>query len=129
MNFFKICLCQREKTESMFQTYVLPLILLTISCLSCTDDTTKVTASCPEYQRSFGGSCYEIVSLQLTFFSAQAWCEQRGGHLAFIPDEETYYFLQKHLDPRKDIWFGAAFLASKDLQYSTAVEGKWHKQL
>uniref|UniRef100_A0A8C4F9S5 Polycystic kidney disease protein 1-like 2 n=1 Tax=Dicentrarchus labrax TaxID=13489 RepID=A0A8C4F9S5_DICLA len=99
------------------------LILMTLSCLSCAEDEAKVTVSCPEYQKAFGGSCYEFVGLQHTFFSAQAWCEQRGGHLAFIPDEETQYFLQRHLDPKKDVWLGAAPSTSSNLQYSPTVEG------
>lgn len=104
--------------------YMPLLILMALSSLSCTEDRMKDAVSCPERQRPFGGSCYEFVNLQLTFFSAQAWCEQRGGHLAFIPDEETHHFLQGHLDPKKDMWFGAASSASKDLQYSLTGEGK-----
>uniref|UniRef100_A0A8P4G0C2 Polycystic kidney disease protein 1-like 2 n=1 Tax=Dicentrarchus labrax TaxID=13489 RepID=A0A8P4G0C2_DICLA len=107
----------------MCRTVMHLLILMTLSCLSCAEDEAKVTVSCPEYQKAFGGSCYEFVGLQHTFFSAQAWCEQRGGHLAFIPDEETQYFLQRHLDPKKDVWLGAAPSTSSNLQYSPTVEG------
>ncbi|XP_076603671.1 polycystin-1-like protein 2 [Chaetodon auriga] len=106
----------------MWQTYVHMLILMTLSCLFCAGNKTKLTVSCPEYQKAFGGSCFEFVGLQRTFSSAQAWCERRGGHLAFIPDEETQYFLQRHLDPKKDMWLGAASSASTNLQYSPAVE-------
>lgn len=108
----------------MWQTYVHLLTLMTLSCLSCAEDKTKPNVSCPEYQKAFGGSCFEFVVLQRTFSSAQAWCEQRGGHLAFIPDKETQYFLQRHLDPKKDMWLGAASSASANLLYSPAVEGK-----
>ncbi|XP_063356334.1 polycystin-1-like protein 2 [Pelmatolapia mariae] len=40
--------------------------------------------------------------------SAQAWCEGNGGHLAFIPDEDTQYFLERHMDTKEDFWFGVA---------------------
>ncbi|XP_039674212.1 polycystic kidney disease protein 1-like 2 [Perca fluviatilis] len=76
-----------------------------------------------DFQKAFGGSCYEFVDLQHTFYSAQAWCEQRGGHLAFIPDEETQYFLKRFLDPKNDVWLGVAPSASPNLQYSPIVEG------
>lgn len=107
--------------------YVPLLILMALSCLSCAEDRMKDTVSCPEHQWPFGSSCYEFVNLQHTFFSAQAWCERCGGHLAFIPDEETHHFLQGHLDPKKDMWFGAASSASKDLQCSLTGEGNRSK--
>lgn len=81
-------------------------------------------AFCPKHQKAFRSSCYEFVGIQRSFFSAQAWCEQIGGHLAFIPDEDTQYFLQRHLDPEKDVWFGVAPSASTNLQYSPTAEGK-----
>ncbi|KAM9346888.1 polycystin-1-like protein 2 [Symphorus nematophorus] len=107
----------------MCQTFVHLLILTTLSCLFCAEDETKVTVSCPDHQKAFRDSCYEFVDLQYTFFSAQTWCEQRGGHLAFIPDEETQHFLQRHLDPKTDIWLGAASSASTNLRYSPTAEG------
>lgn len=112
------------KTERMCWATVHLLILMTLSCLACAEDKMEVTVSCPEYQKAFGGSCFEFVGLQRTFFSAQAWCEQHGGHLAFIPDAETQYFLQRHLDPKKDMWLGLAPSASPNLQYAPTVEGK-----
>lgn len=98
------------------------LILVTHSCLSLNEDVTKVF--CPQKQKAFRGSCYEFVGLRRSFLSAQAWCEQTGGHLAFISDEDIQYFLQRHLDPEKDVWFGVAPSASTDLQYPSTVEGK-----
>ncbi|KAJ4933445.1 hypothetical protein JOQ06_030273 [Pogonophryne albipinna] len=107
----------------MCWTIVHLLFLTTLSCMSGSKDKTKLTVSCPEYQRDFGGSCYEFVDLQHTFFSAQAWCEQRGGHLGLIPDKETQYFLQILLNPKKDVWVGMAHSPSTNLQYSPTVEG------
>ncbi|KAA0723782.1 Polycystic kidney disease protein 1-like 2 PC1-like 2 protein [Triplophysa tibetana] len=64
--------------------------------------------SCPEHQQSFQSSCYEFVGLQRSFHSAQAWCEWGGGHLAFIRDDETQQFLQKHMQPEQNWWIGLA---------------------
>ncbi|KAF3842903.1 hypothetical protein F7725_001752 [Dissostichus mawsoni] len=110
-------------TERMCWTIVHLLFLTTLSCMSGSKDKTKFTVSCPEYQRAFGGSCYEFVDHQHTFLSAQAWCEQRGGHLGLIPDKETQYFLQGLLNPKKDVWVGMAPSPSTNLQYSPTVEG------
>ncbi|KAM7407743.1 hypothetical protein PAMA_003475 [Pampus argenteus] len=98
------------------------LILITHCCLSLDEDL-EITVSCPAHQTAFGGSCYEFVDLEQSSFSAQAWCEQNGGHLAFIPDEDTQYFLQRHLDPEKDVWLGVAPPASPNLQDSPTDEG------
>lgn len=108
----------------MCHTYVHLLILMTLSYLSCAEEQKEVYVYCPEHQRAFRGSCYEFVSLQHSFFGAQMWCEQHGGHLAFIPDKETQYFLERHFNPKEDMWFGAASFTSKNLQYSPTVKGK-----
>uniref|UniRef100_A0A3Q3GKD7 Polycystic kidney disease 1 like 2a n=1 Tax=Labrus bergylta TaxID=56723 RepID=A0A3Q3GKD7_9LABR len=84
------------------------LVLMTLSCLTRAEDKKTMHVSCPEHQKTYGGSCFEFMGLQRTFYSAEAWCEQRGGHLAFIPNEETQYFIQTHLDPKQDVWIGAA---------------------
>uniref|UniRef100_A0A3P9A4W2 Polycystic kidney disease 1 like 2a n=1 Tax=Esox lucius TaxID=8010 RepID=A0A3P9A4W2_ESOLU len=81
-----------------------------------------VVLSCPEYQEGFDGSCYEFVVIQRTFLSAQSWCERGGGHLAFILNDETQQFLQKHLQPEKDWWLGLA-PASVNLTLDSAAEG------
>ncbi|KAK2906286.1 hypothetical protein Q8A73_010229 [Channa argus] len=96
------------------------LILMTLSSLMLAEDE---HVSCPDNQKSFGGSCYEFVGLQRSFFSAQAWCEKSGGHLAFIPNKETQYFLQRQLDHDKDAWLGVAQSASNNLQYPPTAEG------
>ncbi|XP_057193053.1 polycystic kidney disease protein 1-like 2 isoform X3 [Triplophysa rosa] len=64
--------------------------------------------SCPEHQQSFQSSCYEFVGLQRSFLRAQAWCEWGGGHLAFIRNDETQQFLQKHMQPEQNWWIGLA---------------------
>uniref|UniRef100_A0A667YRT0 Polycystic kidney disease 1 like 2a n=1 Tax=Myripristis murdjan TaxID=586833 RepID=A0A667YRT0_9TELE len=97
-------------------------ILVTLSCLSRAEVETEAAVSCPESQQAFGGSCYEFVSEQHSFLGAQAWCELSGGHLAFILNEETQYFLQEHIDPERDWWLGLAPPAFPNLQDSTAVE-------
>ncbi|GLD74103.1 polycystic kidney disease protein 1-like 2 [Lates japonicus] len=107
----------------MCRTFLQLLILVSLSCLSCGEDEAEVTVSCPAYQKAFAGSCYEFVGHQRSFFSAQAWCEESGGHLAFIPDEDTQYFLQGHLDPGEDTWLGVARSASPNLTYSGTTEG------
>ena len=112
------------KRERMCQTILHLLILMALSCLSWAEDKTEVAVSCPGYQTAFKSSCYESVDLKHTFFSAQAWCEQKGGHLAFIPDEDTQYFFQRYLDPEKDIWLGVAPSASPKLLFSPTDKGK-----
>ncbi|KAM6978376.1 polycystin-1-like protein 2 [Tautogolabrus adspersus] len=96
---------------------------MTLSCLTRAEDKKKVHVSCPEHLKTFGGSCFEFVGLQRTFYGAEAWCEQRGGHLAFIPNEETQYFIQTHQDPKQDVWIGVAPSATPNLQYSSTSEG------
>ncbi|KAG7283715.1 hypothetical protein CRUP_034339 [Coryphaenoides rupestris] len=86
-------------------TAVLSVILLLSLSLNA-EDLTDI--SCPESQEAFDDSCYELVSLQRPFPSAQSWCERGGGHLAFILNDEAQQFLQKHLDPGKDWWLGLA---------------------
>lgn len=88
------------------------LLLLTLCCLLAAQDRTKVSFTCPENQQLFRGSCFEFVSLRRSFVAARAWCERRGGHLAFISDEETQRFVQSRLDPKADAWLGAASSAS-----------------
>ncbi|XP_075878911.1 polycystin-1-like protein 2 [Nelusetta ayraudi] len=82
------------------------LTFLFINLACCVEDTD--TISCPEQQEVFEGSCYEFVALRRSFLDAQGWCEQGGGHLAFILTDETQQFLQKHLVPDKDWWLGLA---------------------
>lgn len=95
------------------------ILLATLNILSQAEDVPKVSVTCPAHQKPFAGSCYEVVGLRHTFPGAQVWCEQRGGHLALIPDEETQLFLQRLLDPDEDFWFGAASPAAKASQDST----------
>ncbi|XP_073691874.1 polycystin-1-like protein 2 [Garra rufa] len=79
--------------------------------------------SCPEHQQAFESSCYEFVALQRGFLSAQAWCERGGGHLAFIQNDETQQFLQKHLQPEQDWWIGLAPVSTNLTLDSAAIEG------
>ncbi|XP_067257323.1 polycystin-1-like protein 2 [Chanodichthys erythropterus] len=78
---------------------------------------------CPEHQQAFESSCYEFVALQRSFLNAQAWCERGGGHLAFIQNEETQQFLQKHLETEQDWWIGLAPASTNLTLDSAATEG------
>uniref|UniRef100_A0A8D3CTK8 Polycystic kidney disease 1 like 2a n=1 Tax=Scophthalmus maximus TaxID=52904 RepID=A0A8D3CTK8_SCOMX len=99
------------------------LILVTLGRLSCGGDEAELSVSCPGHQRASEGSCYEFVAQERSFSGAQACCEERGGHLAFVPNKDTQHFLQRHLDPEKDVWLGVALSASPNLQYSATVGG------
>ncbi|XP_058848646.1 polycystin-1-like protein 2 isoform X1 [Acipenser ruthenus] len=78
---------------------------------------------CSEYQEGFEDSCYEFVGFQRSFHSAQGWCERGGGHLAFILNDETQQFLQKHLQPDRDWWIGLAPATENLTRESAAAEG------
>uniref|UniRef100_A0AAZ3QXC4 Polycystic kidney disease 1 like 2a n=1 Tax=Oncorhynchus tshawytscha TaxID=74940 RepID=A0AAZ3QXC4_ONCTS len=94
-------------TGSILSVLLLNAFLL---CLSCAEDEIA-PLSCPEYQESFDGSCYEFVGppRSRSFLSAQGWCERGGGHLAFILNDETQQFLQKHLQMEQDWWLGLVY--------------------
>ncbi|XP_040019356.2 polycystin-1-like protein 2 [Gasterosteus aculeatus] len=104
--------------RTMFHTLTAMVLFLT-----CSAQEDAEALPCPEYQESFDGSCYEFVSLQRPFLGAQGWCEQGGGHLAFILNDETQQFLQKHLDPEKDWWLGLAPAAPNLTLDSADTEG------
>ncbi|KAL4613536.1 polycystic kidney disease protein 1-like 2 [Arapaima gigas] len=78
---------------------------------------------CAPYQEAFNRSCYEFVSLQRSCFSAQAWCERGGGHLAFVLNNDTQQFLQRHLSPKEDFWLGLAPTFENPTLEITAPEG------
>uniref|UniRef100_A0A3P9PQ53 C-type lectin domain-containing protein n=1 Tax=Poecilia reticulata TaxID=8081 RepID=A0A3P9PQ53_POERE len=100
------------------------LVLLTLCCQPSVENDVGVAASCPQDQRAFQGSCFELVDQQLPFQKAEDWCEERGGHLAYIPHKETQNFLERHLDPQKDIWLGLAPSGTPKPQCSVNEEGK-----
>ncbi|XP_059209203.1 polycystin-1-like protein 2 [Centropristis striata] len=97
-------------------------LTLMVLFLSCSAQEDSDALSCPEHQEGFDDSCYEFVALQRPFLSAQGWCERGGGHLAFILNDETQQFLQKHLDPEKDWWLGLAPAAPNLTLDSAATE-------
>ncbi|KAL6468941.1 hypothetical protein MHYP_G00224650 [Metynnis hypsauchen] len=99
------------------------LLALVFTVTAADVEVNTESPSCPEQQQAFEGSCFEFVALQRSFLSAQGWCEHGGGHLAFIQNDETQQFLQKHLQPELDWWLGlapASFNLSLD---SAATEG------
>uniref|UniRef100_A0A8C3A6T3 Polycystic kidney disease 1 like 2a n=1 Tax=Cyclopterus lumpus TaxID=8103 RepID=A0A8C3A6T3_CYCLU len=105
------------------ESTVFPTLTLMVLFLTCSAQEDAEALSCPEYQEGFDGSCYEFVGLQRSFLSAQGWCERGAGHLAFILNDETQQFLQKHLDPEKDWWLGLAPAAPNLTLDSAATEG------
>ncbi|XP_067303965.1 polycystin-1-like protein 2 [Pseudorasbora parva] len=82
------------------------LFLIIINIISACGKAAPGGLSCPEHYLGFESSCYEFVNFQRSFLSAQAWCERDGGHLAFMRNEETQQFLQKHMQPDQDWWIG-----------------------
>ncbi|XP_029354326.1 polycystic kidney disease protein 1-like 2 [Echeneis naucrates] len=109
-----------EMGRAAFPTFTLMLLFLSWPC-NAEDDAEN--APCPDYQVGFDGSCYEFVGQQQSFLSAEGWCERGGGHLAFILNDETQQFLQKHLQPGKDWWLGLAPAALNLTLESAATEG------
>ncbi|XP_022621079.1 polycystic kidney disease protein 1-like 2 [Seriola dumerili] len=106
--------------STAFPSLTLMVLLLSWTCYAEED---AETLSCPEYQEGFDGSCYEFVGQQRSFLNAQGWCERGGGHLAFILNDETQQFLQKHLEPERDWWLGLAPAAPNLTLESAATEG------
>ncbi|XP_034536196.1 polycystic kidney disease protein 1-like 2 [Notolabrus celidotus] len=100
----------------------LTLLVLSLSWACFAEEDAK-GLSCPKHQEAFDGSCYEFVVLQRSFLSAQGWCEQGGGHLAFILNDEIQQFLQKHLEQEKDWWLGLAPAAPNLTLDSASTEG------
>ncbi|CAM9287594.1 unnamed protein product [Lampetra planeri] len=114
--------------RAAFSLLALMILLLSWTCSAETD---QEALSCPEHQEGFDGSCYELVTLQRPFLTAQGWCERGGGHIAFILNDETQQFLQKHLEPDKDWWLGLApaspnltldSAATEDVSYNNWVD-------
>ncbi|XP_041917756.1 polycystic kidney disease protein 1-like 2 isoform X1 [Alosa sapidissima] len=100
------------------------VVLLAILHIAATrgQDPTEALG-CPEHQEPFDGSCYEFVAQQRAFQNAQRWCERGGGHLAFILNDETQQFLQRHIQPQQDWWIGLAPASSNLTLDSAAAEG------
>uniref|UniRef100_A0A8P4GNN8 Polycystic kidney disease protein 1-like 2 n=1 Tax=Dicentrarchus labrax TaxID=13489 RepID=A0A8P4GNN8_DICLA len=107
--------------STTLSTLALMVLFLSWACYA-EEDTEAL--SCPEHQEGFDDSCYEFVGLQRSFLSSQEWCERGGGHLAFILNDETQQFLQKHLEPGKDWWLGLAPAAPNLTLDSAATEGE-----
>lgn len=96
------------------------LFLIVINIISACCEAVSEGLSCSENQQGFESSCYEFVAQQRSFLSAQAWCERDGGHLAFIQNDETQQFLQKHLQPEQDWWIG---LVSTSINLALDTQG------
>lgn len=100
------------------------LVLLTLSCQPSPKSDMRVTASSLREEKLFQGSRFELVGLRLPFHSAQNWCEENGGRLASIPDEDAQLFLERHMDADKDMWIGLAPSCSTNAQPFFSDEGK-----
>ncbi|XP_072452062.1 polycystin-1-like protein 2 [Chiloscyllium punctatum] len=61
--------------------------------------------------------------MERSFQDAQKWCERGGGHVAFILNEETQGFIQKHLAADKDWWIGLAPWKQNLTQDEMATDG------
>ncbi|KAM9710551.1 polycystin-1-like protein 2 [Menidia menidia] len=92
-------------------------VLQVLALLKLTAQSAAKTG-CAGDQRCFRGSCYEFVGRELSFHDAQHWCEDRGGHLAVIPDKGTQHFLERHLNFKNDTWIGRPWSSSSKQQYS-----------
>ncbi|XP_053369297.1 polycystic kidney disease protein 1-like 2 [Clarias gariepinus] len=100
---------------------LLLLAILGVTAINSEEDTE--TVFCLDHQKAFEGSCYEFVTLQRSSLEAQRWCERGGGHLAFIQNDETQQFLQKHLQSEQDWWLGLAPASFNLSMGSAATEG------
>ncbi|XP_072517247.1 polycystin-1-like protein 2 [Salminus brasiliensis] len=102
------------------------LLLVVVFSIPAVDGEVDADApTCPEQQQAFEGSCFQFVDLKLSFFSAQGWCERGGGRLAFIQNDETQQFLEKHLQPELDWWLGLAPTSFNLSQESTVDSLSW----
>uniref|UniRef100_A0AAY4BKQ8 Polycystic kidney disease 1 like 2a n=1 Tax=Denticeps clupeoides TaxID=299321 RepID=A0AAY4BKQ8_9TELE len=108
-------------------------------CILVTSSDSEVVF-CLAYQEEFGGSCFEFVAVKHNFLSAQGWCERAGGHLAFIQNEGTQQFLQRHLQSEQNWWIGLvststnitlgspgplSWLDGSNISYSNWVKQPW----
>uniref|UniRef100_A0A1A7X9F6 C-type lectin domain-containing protein n=1 Tax=Iconisemion striatum TaxID=60296 RepID=A0A1A7X9F6_9TELE len=104
-----------------------------LTAIMASKGTAKPPAACPTDWRLFNNSCYLISSVRANWEGGQAYCQDRGAHLAIILTAEEQTFLWDLL-PRghwNSFWFGITDGETEDvwkwIDGSPLVGGFWEE--